>query len=627
MSLVRTDAITGSQQKGESPDPGEIGFRRSLHPVRSHFVSLTICLVLAVIFTLPGSLSPGSSLLGYPGDNFQHAWFLWHFARAVTKLQNPFYTRLIFYPNRVDLSWSTTDPLAGILALPLSLTLGPVISYNISLILQLALAAFFACLLCLRICRNEAAALIGGICFGFSPFVLAHALGHLSLVTAFPIPLYFLALDRLLRKSDPSWKEGLFLALALFLTALGHFNYTVFCVMLTPIVISIDVVLEGSSVLKRVWKPFCMAAAAFLIMFSPFLAMLLGNSADMPLPRPLSHVRQFSADALGFMIPSWNHILLGRFARGLDPRLFVAGFEGTVYVGPIILLLALVGFWKRRSTQPRWAWQAAVLAGIFYLLSLGPTIRFLGRQLPVPGPAALLYRIRFARFISAPARFHVVTALCLAMLCSMGMAFLLDRLGKNWQRCLLVAGVSALLLLDLLTVPFPRSSIIDPARAADSPAAASACRVPAELQKGTVVTFPLIIAPYSLKSMWMQVSDDGRYALVDGYVSYGSDRVWKAYYQDPILRSLLALQGELSAPIDLVSDRQAMPAIVRTLNLSAIVVFDSPFRDAADRYLRALLDRDGQNAGSCTIFDARQDRISSAVPSGMRSAAPPLNPH
>lgn len=194
---------------------------------RSHVAAFGLCLGLAILFTLPGSVSPKTALLGDPGDNYQHAWFLWHFTRAVVHGENPFFTDLIFYPHRVNLAWSTTDPLAAVLALPLSLILGPVASYNLSVVLQLALAAFFARWLCLDICRNEIAAMIGGVCFGFCPFLLAHALGHLSLVTAFPIPLFWLALDRVLKGRSTSLKAGLFLGFALWLSVLAHYDYTV----------------------------------------------------------------------------------------------------------------------------------------------------------------------------------------------------------------------------------------------------------------------------------------------------------------------------------------------------------------------------------------------------------------
>jgi len=585
---------------------------RESNAARCHWISFLLCIVFALVFTLPGSLSPASGLLGYSGDNFQHAWFLWHFARSVVRFQNPFYTNLIYYPSTVNLAWSTTDPLAGTVALPMSLMLGPVAAYNLSLILQLALAAFFARLLCLRACRNETAAFLGGICFGFSPFLTAHALGHLSLVTAFPISLYFLALDRVLRHRGSSWKEdwkdGLLLGLALLLTALAHYNYTVVCLAATLVVIAVDAILMGPRLIEKVWRPLAWASATFLITFSPILIMLVGTAADTPRPRPIQNIRQYSSDALGFLIPSWNHVLFGNFARGLDPSVFVAGYEGTVYVGPVILVLAILGFWKGRTFQRRCAVQGAALAAIFYALSLGPALRILGRQTGIPGPAALLYRIPWMRFVSAPARFHVISALGLAVLSSLGVAFLLNRLQVTWQRHALVAGVTVLLLLDLLTIPFPVSSIADPAWSSASAAPARACVVPSALQKGTVVTFPLIIDPYSMKSMWMQVTDGGRYALVDGYLSYTADRVWSDYYRNAVLRSLLSLQGEFHTPVDPLADRKAAPAAFRDLNASAFVVFDSPLHDAAVGYLNALLAEPGKSGGSCTVFDVSSGR-------------------
>ena len=358
---------------------------------RGHFVVFLICLALGFVFTLPGSLHPAAALLGYPGDNFQHAWFLWHFAKAVVAGQNPFYTNLIFYPNQVNLAWSTTDPLASVLALPLSLTAGPIVAYNLSVILQLALGAFFARLLCLRICRNEAAALVGGIIFGFSPFLLAHALGHLSLVTAFPIPLYVLALARILDAENPSWKDGVLLGMALLLTALAHYNYTVFCLMLTVVILAVDLALDGASQLKKIWVPLGAGAVTSFVGFLPILRMLLGNDSDVPSPRSLENVQKYSADVFGFLIPSWNHVLLGRFAQHLDLKIFTAGYEGTVYTGPVVLILAFVGFARGMATHRRWALRAAAAAFVFYLLSLGPRLRFFGWQSEIPGPELLLY--------------------------------------------------------------------------------------------------------------------------------------------------------------------------------------------------------------------------------------------
>ena len=547
--------------------------------------------------------------MGYSGDNFQHAWFLWHFARAISHLQNPFYTDLLYYPQRVNLSWSTTDPLAGLIALPLSLIFGPIVAYNVSLVLQLALAAFCARLLCLRICKNEIAALIGGACFGFSAFLMAHSLGHLSLVTAFPIPLYFIALDRLLMRESPGWRDGALLGGAMLLTSLAHYNYTVICAFGTIVVLVVDTYSRGPIVLRRSWRALAWGAGIFLAAFAPLLIMLVGNRADIPGPRPFDHVIQYSADVLGFLIPPWNHILFGRFTNHWDLSIFTAGYEGTVYVGPVILLLIAIGIWRghRESALRRWTLLAATAGASFYLLSLGPALRFFGHQTRIPGPAALLYRIPFLQFVSAPARFQVIVALCCAILVSIAVTVLLGGGGRSearWKQALLVAFVSALLLADLLTIPFAVSSTSDPAWSNDSIATSQpvACRVPPELQHGTLITFPLIHWPYSMKSTWMQVSDQGRYKLVDGYLSYTPDRVWLAYWDNPVLRSLLAIQGEFGSPVPLQTDPQMANIAFRQLDATAIVLFDSPQQDTAAAYISNLLGRAGQRAGSCLVF-------------------------
>lgn len=572
----------------------------------SHLLSLLFCLSLGFVFTLPGSLSPGSALLGDPGDNYQHAWFLWHFARAVSHGENPFYTNLIYYPNRVNLAWSTTDPLAGTLALPMSLMAGPALAYNLSLILQLALAAFFVRLLCLRVCGNEIASLFGGVIFGFSPFLLAHALGHLSLVTAFPIPLFVLMLDKALAAPVPSCKLGIALGGSLLLTAMAHYNYAVFCCIFSLLFVAIEVLCKGSDVLTRTWKTFSVAAFTFFVGFAPFLKMLLGGPSPPPIPRGLSHVEQFSADAFGFLIPSWNHVVFGQFVRRLDLKFFIAGFEGIVYVGPIVLALAILGAWTGRNSHRMWVLRAIVIGGVFYLLSLGPKIRLLAHDSGLPGPAALLYHIRFMQFMSAPARFHVIVALCAAILCSLGIAFLMQNFRRAWQRGALLSLVALLLLLDYLTIPFPRSSIVDPAVPFDEPTA-QACVLPPQVRGGTLLTFPLVIAPYCMKSMWMQASDGGQYALVDGYLSYSPPATWTQFWDARVVRSLLSLEGLSNAAVDPEADRESVAATIRTLNLRAFVVFDSPRQGIGIRYGEVVFGGRGMRAGSCTVFELAPD--------------------
>jgi hypothetical protein len=568
-----------------------------------HALVFGIFLALAFVWLLPGSLQPGAALLGYPGDTFQHAWFMWHFARAVSHVQNPFYTNLIFYPNRVNLAWSTTDPIASVLALPLSLTAGPIAAYNLCLLLQLALGGFFAYLLCLRICGSFTAALIGGVCFGLSPFLMGEALGHLSLATAFPIPLYFLALDTLLRRTSGVWKYGIWCGLALFLTAMAHYNYTVFCVLLTIVIVAVDLAVEGIALARRIWKPLAIAGATFAALFLPFFLMMWRSAASRPRSRAFDLIEGHSADALGWFVPSWNHLLFGAFARRWNLGLFGAGYEGITYLGPVILILAAIGIWRGWRANRRWTIRLLSGALIFWALSLGPRVHVWGRATRVPGPGFLFYLSPFARFISAPARFHVVAMLCFAALAAMGAAFLLEKFAA--RRIAITAVIFGALALDLLTVPFPVATSAASVRNRGFGIPIDGCTMPADVSGTTLVTVPELKWPYGVRAMWMQVGDGGRYALADGYVSYGPDSIWSEFSSVAMLRSLRSVQeGDVRA-VDIAADRATVPDGIRELNLGAIAVFDFPQRDAAVSYLREVLGEDGDRQATCTIFDVR----------------------
>ena len=580
--------------------------RRDLPPLALFFA-------IAFIALLPGSLHIENAAIGYPGDSFQHAWFLWHFARAVSHGHNPYYTNLIFYPNRVNLAWSTLDPLASAMALPFSLALGAAAAYNVSLILQLALAAFFAYLLCVRICGSVAASVIGGACFGFSPWLMGEALGHLSLVTVFPVPLYFLVLDGVLRGARVPWKNGVALGLALFLTAMAHYNYTVFSLLLTAVIVCVDLAVKGWPLAAKVCKPLAAGAATFAVLFLPLFVSMWGNPAARPEPRAANLIEQHSADLLGWFVPSWNHMLFGRFARGWNLGLFGAGYEGIVYLGPVILALAVIGLWRGLRVNRLWAIRLLAAALVFWSLSLGPYIRVWGRQTNLPGPAFLLYASVFGRFVSAPARFHAIAMLCFAALAAMGVAAILERLARPRWRLAILFAISGALALDLLTLPFPVATSAASVRYAGFAIPIDGCTLPADVSGATVVTLPELQWPYPVRAMWMQVIDGGRYSLTDGYVSYGPAALWDEFWSVPILRSMRSVQEGDAAPFDDATVKASMPGAIRDLNIGAFVVFDFPQRDHTVEYLQRILQAQTQRQPSCTIFDLRAANTSPAV--------------
>jgi hypothetical protein len=570
---------------------------------RTHGLAFVVYLALAVIFTLPGSLHPTRTLLGEGGDNYQHAWFIWEFARAITHGHNPFRTDLIHYPVGANLTWATFDPLGGALALPLSVFLGPVLTYNLSLIFQLALSAFVARLLFLRIAEHASAATVGGMVFGFSPYMLAHALaGHLSLVTAFCIPLYVLALDGLLENQNPSWKEGSLLGVALLVTALCSYQYTVFCLLFTIMVLAIDCGREGRVFLKRISRPLLVSAATFSVCFSPILAMMLGDGFRTP--HSITEASFFSADLLGFFLPSPYNTLFGPYVRKM-PAEFVTAGERIVYIGLVALFLAAVGFWSARGKQRRWAGRSIVGGLLFAAFSLGPTVHVLGKSTKLPAPASVFYKVDFMRFLREPGRFSVMVMLCVAMLATVGLAFLLNKLEPRWQKALLLFIVGSGLLAEYGAVPFPSSSITSPRFYTDVSTVTQRCGLPPGIRDRTVLTVPLFHSDSWKKAMWMQIMDGGRYRLVEGYEGiYPPARVQTEIDQMPIVRSLRAMPEE---PVVAASDRESTDLLVRKLDLGAIVVFDPLDHRAELNYVREVFEGKEALTDACAVFETTSE--------------------
>jgi hypothetical protein len=609
---------------------------------REAAIIFILYVALAIVFTLPNSIHPTKALLGRGGDNYLHAWFLWEFARAIAHGQNPFHTTLILYPIGANLAWATTDILGQIMAVPFSLSLGPVLTYNLTLVLQLALGAFFARLLCLRVCGDATAATIGGMIFGFSPFLLAHAWGHLSLVTTFPLPLYVLALGRLLDREDPSWKDGAFLGLGLVLIALANYQYALIFCFFTLLILAIDLGRAGLLMLKRLWIPLLTSAVVFLFCLAPIVLMML-KDYGVTKPAPLENATSYSADVLSFFVPSLQQSLLGDYVRKLPEQFFVGpgGIEGVEFIGLAAGILAVIGCWVARGNQRRWAGRAMVGGIVFALLSLGPVVHILGRPSSLLALAAPLYKLGVMRFLREPGRFAIVTMLCVALLASIGLAFVLSKVQIRWKRSLFVGVVGAIVLLECLAYPFPSSSIVQPARYYVPPKTTQRCTVPLTVRDGAVLTIPLDDWWHHNEAMWMQVRDGGRYSLIDGRVSpYVPGEVWNGFIDKTPILSFLHAKTLRDRPEEQVdpsarsvvfsSDDEFAADVIKQFDLRAVVVFDAPERPADVDYVRRVFGGSENMVGTCAVFELPRirdtlDQPDSARPLDERSYGPQIS--
>ena len=151
------------------------------------------------------------------GDPALFLWFIAWPAHAIEHGLNPFYSKALFHPNGINLLANTSVLGVGIPLIPITLIFGPVASLNVALTLLPVLSAFSAFWLFRRWVNSGLVAFIGGLLYGFSPFVLSNLeFAHLMLGALFILPLIVACLDEIIfRQRYSPVKLGVLFALLL----------------------------------------------------------------------------------------------------------------------------------------------------------------------------------------------------------------------------------------------------------------------------------------------------------------------------------------------------------------------------------------------------------------------------
>ena len=105
-------------------------------------------------------------------DSYQHIWHQWWVAYALTHGQNPFFTNLLYYPEGIDLFWQTLGFTQGLLAVPITLSLGSVAGVNFTVFSSFVIGGYAVFLLTRRLTGSMAGALVAGTIYAFSPYHL-----------------------------------------------------------------------------------------------------------------------------------------------------------------------------------------------------------------------------------------------------------------------------------------------------------------------------------------------------------------------------------------------------------------------------------------------------------------------
>jgi hypothetical protein len=360
-------------------------------------------------------------------------WWPWSIAHGADPLRTP----LLWAPAGFPTLWMTTVPAAALAALPVTVLVGPLFAYNLLMFVAVALAGGCAFLLCRELTGQTAPAVVGGLMFGLSPYMVGHTLSqHLNLTLAWPIPLLAWAILRCFRGRWGSSRSFVLVVAGLLVVQLGS-SLELFVDLTLVITLAFAIGLAGAGDKRReVVRVGALVAAAFAVCLP-----LVGVVAYFALAGPHGALRHppadYSLDLTNVVVPT----PLSLFGAGHAVRSLSRDYVGNIgeqdgYLGiPVLVVGAL-------ALRARWregAWFAACLAIVVFALSLGPFVTVRGRPyftLPfatarVPLLANLL-----------PARLSLFTMLLAACLC----ALWLSLGGRTWPR----VAVATLLLVSLL---------------------------------------------------------------------------------------------------------------------------------------------------------------------------------
>ena len=428
-------------------------------------------LTVALTYPIPWHLS--DSLPGYPPvDNFHYLWELWFPAHAIFDLhRSPFLDPNIYSPFGFDLIRNQDmSPVTVLLFVPLTRAVGEVVAYNLIVLISFPLSAFGAYLLCRELWGNRLAAIVAGTAVGFCAYRVSHALGHLSTVTTQWIPFFLFYVERTIRR--PTVRNGVLLGLFFSLSALATWYYAVGCVISAVLYVSVRLTRAERRHWRELQRPMAAASLVATMLVLPFVvAYARGVLSGAMTSRPGIQQEMFAASVADFFTPTVSHPVWGRWISqhwrtGLNGQW---PSEWQIYLGTVLLLLAIVGVWGQRT---RTVWAVIVMGIGMFVVALGPNLQLTheavteaSRFWPLPLPVQLFSRVPPFSLLRAWSRMAIFVEIAVAVLAARGVALLFDRPPRIlasrtafWQIAVTVI-VTGFVIFDTLAVPYARSSV------------------------------------------------------------------------------------------------------------------------------------------------------------------------
>jgi hypothetical protein len=350
--------------------------RRTLSPAWLGLIALVIYVAVFIVAfgqSLVVNLHQPAVGQGEVDPNFYiWAWRWWTY--AVSHWTNPLYSYQIGAPAGYNLAWATTSPTVALLVAPITATLGPLVSFNLTLLLAPPTAAWGAFVVARRITGRFWASLPGGAVFGFNVYMLDHSIsGQPNLTVTVLLPLIAYLVVRWWQGAIGRTGYVIWMAVAL---ALEFYTFVEAFADLTllwvfGLLVALAVVGRGQrGTVIRLARQTIVAYVGAMVLAAPYLWYAFQHY-PVELTRQMP---QFSLDIGSLVLPRTDHLLWMRWWAAAAAHVIAA----TAYVGLLLLLvlvLLAVFNWSNRLVR-------LLMVGfvVIVLLATGPNLIIDGQQ-------------------------------------------------------------------------------------------------------------------------------------------------------------------------------------------------------------------------------------------------------
>lgn len=349
-------------------------------------------MVHAYVFPLDGYIPHRGD---YLEDSGQMTWNLWFVAESILNFENPFITKMVFYPVGTNLGTHTLVSGWFPVAILVKLLSGnsdyyAIYAFNIVVLLSFFFLALFTFLSLRKIRFDFLPSLIPAWGYAFCSFYYWHW-KHLNLMGMFTAPMVLFFGIRLFEK--PTRTRTLVLA-GVLAWSVYITEMTVFTTMGVALFVVLALLIpQGRRLLwpklKALgWLNTLIGGLLFITLVSPFVYYYAISEITPPNEQFFSTL---STNAAALFLPERNATgLYGSLFEPLASKINKGLGGREAFIGIPIIIFLLVGLVKRKSV---FYWLSFGLAIFFIVLGFGPTLKFLNIDTGIWLPYGSLMKI------------------------------------------------------------------------------------------------------------------------------------------------------------------------------------------------------------------------------------------